>query len=250
MTTKRHIIAKNIATLLNDGDFVNLGIGIPTLIGNYLPEGVTILLHGENGYVGQGKELPDRSMYESKEKLYDRWERHGGEQTDHNHPEGHRDLINAGGFYINLIPGACCFDSTMAFAMVRGGHLNATVLGGLQVDRHGNLANWMVPGKKISGVGGAMDLAAGTPRVIVAMEHCTKDGEFRVLDECTMPLTAKGCVNTLVTELCIIDFEGLEDGNPVPVVKAMAPGLTKEELQAKTGTKLDFADEIKEMLTL
>ncbi|MBR6501363.1 MAG: succinyl-CoA--3-ketoacid-CoA transferase, partial [Firmicutes bacterium] len=124
------------------------------------------------------------------------------------------------------------------------------VLGGLQVDRHGNLANWMVPGKKISGVGGAMDLAAGTPRVIVAMEHCTKSGEFRILDECTMPLTAKGCVNTLVTELCIIDFEQDEDGAVTPVVKAMMPGMTKEELQTKTGTELKFAEEIKEMLTL
>lgn len=245
MKTKRHIIAKNIATLLHDGDFVNLGIGIPTLVGNYLPEGVTILLHGENGYVGQGKEFSDLSMYETRERLYDWWERHGGEQTDYSHPEGHRDLVNAGGFFINLIPGASCFDSAMAFSMVRGGHLDVTVLGGLQVDRHGNLANWMVPGKKISGVGGAMDLAAGTPRVIVAMEHCTKGGEMRILDECTMPLTAKGCVNTLVTELCIIDFE--ERG---PVVRAMAPGLTRKELQERTGTKLVFAEEIKEMEAL
>lgn len=245
MKTKRHIIAKNIATLLHDGDFVNLGIGIPTLIGNYLPEGVTILLHGENGYVGQEKELSDLSMYETRERLYDWWECHGGERTDYSHPEGHRDLVNAGGFFINLIPGACCFDSAMAFSMVRGGHLDVTVLGGLQVDRHGNLANWMVPGKKISGVGGAMDLAAGTPRVIVAMEHCTKSGEMRILDECTMPLTAKGCVNTLVTELCIIDFE--ERG---PVVKAMAPGLTRKELQERTGTKLVFAEEIKQMEVL
>lgn len=121
MKTKRHIIAKNIATLLHDGDFVNLGIGIPTLIGNYLPEGVTILLHGENGYVGQEKELSDLSMYETRERLYDWWECHGGERTDYSHPEGHRDLVNAGGFFINLIPGACCFDSAMAFSMVRGG---------------------------------------------------------------------------------------------------------------------------------
>lgn len=245
MLDNRQIIAKNIAGMLHDGDFVNLGIGIPTLVGNYIPEDVEIIFHGENGCAGQDKELHFDHIYETKETLRAWLDTHGGEQTDYRSEEGHRDLVNAGGFMITLRPGGCCFDSSVSFAMARGGHLDATVLGGLQVDRHGNLANWMVPGKKINGVGGAMDLAAGAKKVIVAMEHCTKTGEPKILEECDMPLTALHCVDVVVTELCIIEVQ-----EEKLVVTAMAPGLTKEELQKKTGAKLDFAQVIQTMQTL
>ncbi|MCQ2560742.1 MAG: succinyl-CoA--3-ketoacid-CoA transferase [Clostridia bacterium] len=238
----RKTIAKNIAKMLKDGDFVNLGIGIPTLVGNYIPEGMEVEFHGENGFVGQNRELDCKDV-QTDPVFFRQWlDTHGGEQTDCYGEEGHRDLINAGGFYINLLPGSACFDTSISFIMARGGHLDATVLGGLQVDRHGNLANWKVPGKKINGMGGAMDLACGAKKVIVAMEHCTKDGQFKILDDCTMPLTAVGCVDALVTELCVIEFRG--NG---PVVTAMAPGMTPEELQAKTGTKLEFAETIEIM---
>lgn len=239
MDNVRDFIAKNIALMLHDGDFVNLGIGIPTLVANHIPEGVQVILHGENGFAGQGKVLPITGIHKDEE-TYRAWLReHGGEQTDHRSEEGHRDLINAGGFYITLLPIASCFDSSISFAMARGGHLDATVLGGLQVDRNGNLANWMVPGKKINGMGGAMDLACGAKRVIVAMEHCARDGRPKILEECEMPLTAIECVDTVVTEKCIITIEDKK-----LIVTAMAPGITREELQAVTGAKLDFAPRV------
>ena len=152
---------------------------------------------------------------------------------------GHRDLCDATGDLAVLIPGACCFDSVVSFMMARGGHLDATVLGGLQVDEEGNLANWQVPGKNIPGMGGAMDLVSGAKKVIVAMEHCSKAGEPKILKKCTFPLTAVKCVSVLVTDLCIIEFI---DGKLTVV--AMAPGVTKEELQAKTEATLHFADNI------
>lgn len=245
INNNRHIIAKNVAKMLDDGDFVNLGIGIPTLAANYIPEGVEVILHAENGFAGQDKELHLDHIYETKETLRAWLDTHGGEQTDCYSTEGHRDLVNAGGFMVTLIPGACCFDSAMSFAMARGGHLDATVLGGLQVDRKGNLANWMVPGKKINGVGGAMDLAAGAKKVIVAMEHQTKNGEPKILEECTMPLTAINCVNAIVTELCIIEVKESR-----LIVKAMAPGMTKEDLQARTGAELEFDENISVMATV
>lgn len=242
MTDVRSFIAKNIASMLSDGDFVNLGIGIPTLVANFIPDGVDVILHGENGFAGQGRELNFPEIYKD-EQTYRKWlNTHGGYQTDHINGEGHRDLINAGGFFITLLPIASCFDSSMSFAMARGGHLDVTVLGGLQVDSDGNLANWMVPGKKINGMGGAMDLACGAKKVIVAMEHCTKDGTPKVMDKCSMPLTAIGCVDVVVTDLAIMEITGGKVR-----VTAMAPGVTKEELQKKTGTKLYFADKISMM---
>lgn len=239
MENYRDFIAKNIALMLNDGDFVNLGIGIPTLVANHIPEDIQVVLHGENGFAGQGKVLPITGIHKDV-ATYKAWlAAHGGEKTDHRSEEGHRDLVNAGGFFINLLPIASCFDSSISFAMARGGHLDATVLGGLQVDRCGNLANWMVPGKKINGMGGAMDLACGARRVIVAMEHCTRDGRPKIMEECDMPLTALGCVNTVVTEKCIIEIRE----NKL-IVTAMAPGMTREKLQAATAARLDFADTV------
>ena len=240
MGDNRNMIAKNIATLLKDGDFVNLGVGIPTLAGNYVEKGITVLLHCENGCIGQDKELDLNSIYDTRESAIAWMEKNGGEDGDWK--KGHRDLNNAGDSLITLIPGACCFDSSISFAMARGGHLDATVLGGLQVDMQGNLANWMVPGKMINGMGGAMDLVSGAKKVIIAMEHCTKKGEPKILKKCTMPLTAINCVDVVVTELCILEWK-----KGIFTVVAMAPGITKEELQAKTEAELIFAQNIIEM---
>ncbi len=237
---KREMIAMNIAGLLYDGDFVNLGVGMPTLVGNFIPEGMLILLHGENGSIGQDKELPLKHLFQSQEKALEWMRAHGDDNGDWR--TGHRDLSNAGCGYITMKPGGFCVDSSMAFAMARGGHLDVTVLGGLQVDEKGNLANWMVPGKAIKGMGGAMDLVCGAKKVIVAMEHCTKNGEPKIVKECTMPLTAVNCVNTVVTELCIIEFIEGE-----PVVKAMAKDISKEELIEKTGARITFAENIEIM---
>ena len=239
MKDVRNFIAKNIAYMLNDGDFVNLGIGIPTLVANYIPDGIEVILHGENGFAGQGKVVDVPGLHKDQETFQAWLKEHGGEQTNHKDGKGHRDLINAGGAYITLLPIASCFDSSISFAIARGGHLDVTVLGGLQVDVHGNLANWMVPGKKINGMGGAMDLASGAKKVIVAMEHCAKDGKHKLLENCDMPLTAVNCVDTVVTDLCIIEISDNK-----MVVTAMAEEVTREELQEKTGVKLVFADEV------
>lgn len=236
MTDNRIRITKNIAGMLHDGDFVNLGVGMPTLVSNYIPSDVTVLLHGENGCVGLGKivghVLDNNYEWETKNSGDN-----GGWRT------GHKDLGDAGGNYVTLIPGSCCFDSSIAFAMVRGGHLDATVLGALQVDQAGNLANWTVPGKSVNGIGGAMDIVSGTKKVIIAMEHCTKKGEPKILKKCTMPLTAINCVNVVVTELCILQVT--ENGF---VVTAMAPGVTKDMLQSKTEAELIFAENIETMV--
>ena len=236
MTDNRIRITKNIAGMLHDGDFVNLGVGMPTLVSNYIPSDVTVLLHGENGCVGLGKivghVLDNNYEWETKNSGDN-----GGWRT------GHKDLGDAGGNYVTLIPGSCCFDSSIAFAMVRGGHLDATVLGALQVDQAGNLANWTVPGKSVNGIGGAMDIVSGTKKVIIAMEHCTKKGEPKILKKCTMPLPAINCVNVVVTELCILQVT--ENGF---VVTAMAPGVTKDMLQSKTEAELIFAENIGTMV--
>lgn len=152
MANNRGMIAKNIAAMLYDGDFVNLGIGIPTMVGNYIPKGISVLLHGENGCIGQDKELNTPELFDTRESVMS-WMSAHREETD-TWRTGHKDLNNAGDNFITLIPGGCCFDSSISFAMARGGHLDAAVLGGLQVDMEGNLANWMVPGKMINGMGG------------------------------------------------------------------------------------------------
>ena len=202
----REVIAKRAAKELHDGDVVNLGIGIPTLIPNYLPEGVTVTLQTENGAMGMGP-TPE----EGKED---------------------KNLINAGGGAITLLPGACTFDSATSFAIIRGGHVNVSFLGALQVDEKGNLANWIIPGKMAPGMGGAMDLVVGAKRVILTMEH-TQKGAPKILKECTLPLTAAGQVNMIITEMGVMDItpEGI-------VVREIHPEFTFEQMQTATEAKL------------
>ena len=202
----REVIAKRAAKELHDGDVVNLGIGIPTLIPNYLPEGVTVTLQTENGAMGMGP-TPEPG------------------QEDKN-------LINAGGGAITLLPGACTFDSATSFAIIRGGHVNVSFLGALQVDEKGNLANWIIPGKMAPGMGGAMDLVVGAKRVILTMEH-TQKGAPKILKECTLPLTAAGQVNMIITEMGVMDItpEGI-------VVREIHPEFTFEQMQEATEAKL------------
>lgn len=233
----RFTILKNTAMLLNDGDYVNLGVGLPSGVSQFIPPDRAVFLHAENGLLGEKTVIPVEN------DVRDAWERaHHG--PDDSWRTGHKDLMNAGCRFVTTVPGACCFDSATAFIMARGGHLDATVLGGLQVDAHGNLANWMVPGRSIPGMGGAMDLVSGARRVIVAMEHCTKNGSPKLLGECTYPLTAIGCVDTVVTDFCIIHVEDAGF-----LVTAMLPGLSRGELEAKTGAPLRYAAHVEKMYT-
>ncbi len=200
---KRVVIAKRAARLLKDGDYVNLGIGVPTLVPNYLPPGVELVLHTENGMLGYGP-----YPYEGEEDP---------------------DLINAGKETITELKGCCYFGSHESFAMVRGGHLDATILGGMEVSETGDLANWMIPGKKVRGMGGAMDMVAGTKRVIVAMEHATKEGKPKILKRCSLPLTGKGVVHTIVTEYATFDItpQGL-------LLREKSDSISLEELRKIT----------------
>jgi acetate CoA/acetoacetate CoA-transferase beta subunit len=193
-------IAARVAKELKDGDVVNLGIGLPTMVPNYLPEGVSVILQSENGYIGLGPVTAEDP-----------------------------DLVNAGGQPAGIIQGAAFFDSAFSFELIRGGHVDVTVLGGLEVDKHGNLANWMVPGKMVPGMGGAMDLVTGAKKVIVAMEHCTKKGGSKILEQCTLPLTGKGVVDVIVTELAV--FRVTEEGL---VLDEIMDGATVERVQEKT----------------
>ena len=208
----RELIALRVARELRDGMHVNLGIGLPTLVANFIPADVSIVFHAENGILGYGGVLEDDSQFDP-------------------------DQINAGGQPVTLNPGASFFDSVTSFAMVRGGHLDVTVLGGLQVSAQGDLANWAVAGRKGGGIGGAMDLAAGARRVIVAMEHTTRDCEPRILERCTYPLTAERCVDLLVTNLAVIEVtpDGL-------LLREVAPGVSAEDVQAATGAALILPD--------
>lgn len=210
----RELIALRVARELKDGMSVNLGIGLPTLVANFLPEDATIMLHAENGILGYGGIHSDESQWD-------------------------QDLINAGGQPVTLINGASFFDSATSFAMIRGRHVDVTILGGLQVSARGDLANWAVPGRGGGAIGGAMDLAAGAKRVIVAMEHTTREGEARILDECTYPLTAKGCVKLVVTNLAVIEI--LPDG---VFLRELAPGVSTDEVVAATEAKLQVPDDV------
>ena len=211
----REVIAKRAAKELHDGDVVNLGIGIPTLIPNYLPEGVEVTLQTENGAMGMGPTPAE------------------GEED--------KNLINAGGGYITLEPGACTFDSATSFAIIRGGHVNVSFLGALQVDEKGNLANWIIPGKMAPGMGGAMDLVVGAKRVILTMEH-TQKGNHKILKACTLPLTAAGQVNMIITEMGVMDItpEGI-------VLRELHPEFTVEQVQEATGATLIIDPNLKPM---
>lgn len=239
---KRVFIAKNVAQLFHDGDSVNLGIGIPTLASSYIPDGITVFIHAENGALGVDKAGGWPWDDSSRESVIKWMESCGGERGSWR--TMHRDLCNAGNEVINLIPGASCFDSVMSFAIARGGHLDATVLGALQVDEECNLANWKIPGKKLNGMGGAMDLVCGAKRVIIAMEHCAKDGSPKIVKRCTLTLTASGCVSTIVTELCVIECR---PGRLT--VTAIAPGVMREEIIEKTEASLFFSEDMKTMIS-
>jgi len=210
----KELIARRVALEMKDGDVVNLGIGLPTLVTNYLPNDVSVTLHSENGFVGLG---PLAGPVDA-------------------------DLVNAGGQPAGILPGGAVFDSLMSFALVRGGHLDVTVLGGLQVDERGNLANWMVPGKMVPGMGGAMDLVAGARKVIVAMEHTAKGGAPKILKQCDLPLTGKEVVSLIVTELGVIRVTpaGL-------VLEEIAPGITAEEVVSKTEAPLIVSESLSPM---
>ncbi len=208
----RERIARRVAMELQDGDYVNLGIGMPTLVANYLPDGVQIMLEAENGILGIGPK-----PLEEEQDI---------------------DCTDAGGSYVTLVEGACFFDSATSFAIIRGGHIDVTVLGALQVDQHGNLASWMVPGKKVTGMGGAMDLVCGAKRVIVAMEHRAKNGTSKIVKDCSLPLTAVKEVDMIVTDLGVFDVvqgEGI-------ILRELAPGVTVDEVIEATEADLIISE--------
>ena len=211
----KEFIAKRIAKELKDGDVVNLGIGLPTMVANYIPDGINVILQSENGFLGLGAE-PEMGME-------------------------NKDIVNAGGQYVTVKNGAAFFDSATSFGIIRGGHVDATVLGALEVDEKGNLANFMIPGKMVPGMGGAMDLVSGAKKVIIAMIHSTK-GQPKILRKCSLPLTAAGQVNLIITEMAVIEVT--ENGL---LLREIASDVTIEDVLRETEASLVISDSLKIM---